>query len=503
VAEIPVTESSVHQALNALNRIEAEHDRATKIEILASLKDNDVARWMFSVDCPSNRRLGIRVSEETSRIYVGTAKAPEMEDRFERLKSIVSQVLSNELSKQNAKDAIELLLHECSHTNNFREGVWYTRLINHGMRLGLPMRAVAEVWPELRLTSTMPFARSVVDHNGSLSERKLRQIGYPCVAEPIVGGVIASAVLTKTDPHITAFGGRRLPACQGWADALRRAISEDAPAVIVNGEFVVANVEGGTVRKGRKEKAAQLCRVGMVEKSGLVDAESELTFIIYDIYPVTSLASGVFKLEYGHTRAGKFCRSSLLASIATKMQEIAPQLKTEVIDQTVCRDEDALVEAHQKHMVQGYSGSIIKPCHSILRFEPSDCLYKWKEVRKQVGYILSVYRMREAVCVEVFVHETNCTQHLHIPTDKLQEWFADHMESLTGYAVEFTETPVCTETNQKWRLLSRLLPKREPLSLVQMTALGEKFGVGVNPSKKRMPISMFTEASCALGVDEE
>lgn len=503
MSEIPVTEDPLHVALNTFNLIEAEKNKTAKISLLNSLKENEIARWFFLIDCPANRRLGIRVCDENARIYAGTAKPAEMNTRFDRFRVLVNSLLQADVNKATTKEEIEKLLQECSYTDLFREGVWYTRLINHGMRLSLPAKAIAECWPELRITSTMPYARSVLNADGSVSQRKLQQIGMPCVAEPIIGGVLASIIVAGDDSHVTAFGGRVLPVAQAWADLARKALGEDVPKIVINGEFVADCLAEGSPYRSQKERAAQICREGIHCTSDVCkkSALSELTFVAYDVFTVASMTTGMFKVPYGHSGEKTMCRSTIVSGLVKRCQSISPDVRMEVAQQSLCHDISDVELAHRQHRRSGSAGTIIKPCAAFVRFEPSDGLFKWKEIRTHVGYILSVYNIKDTVGIEVFVPETNATQHVSVPTRPLEEWFRTHMNSLDGYAVEYTEVhrpdsrPLC--------ILKKLRADKDPISGVQMAALGNKFGIATMTKAERISLNQFSKAAAFLSPADE
>lgn len=497
MADIPVTDAPIHKALNALVLIEKAKTRAEKVDILNSLADNQVARWMFAVDCPSNRRLGIRVGDEDSRTYAGTALPNEMEKRFKLLQDIVDRLLNNDMCKLEAKEQLESLLKSCSYTNVFYEGVWYTRLINHGMRLGLTASSIADVWPELRMKSTLPYARSILNAEGTVSSNKVSRIHFPCVAEPIIGGVMASIVVTPSESYTTAFGGRRLTTTQIWADAVSKALKE-CPPMVVNGEFIAKKTDEGTVRKGAKERALFLCREGLLDASNTCAdaAKNELVFVAYDAYTLDSLRTGIFKLKYGSQDSTEFCRSHIVQSVVKRVANEG--LSIMQADQIVCDDLKDLEEAHKVHIAQGYAGTIIKPCTAPILFKPSDCLFKWKDTKNKLGYILSVYAMKDTVGMEVFVPETNGSVHISIPTRALKDWCHLHSDSLQGYAVDFTEI---TTDSGVYRALAKLRSDKQPLPDVQMFSIGQRFGVDTSPVS-RMPQKQFSSAASLLTVSE-
>ena len=494
MSDIPVTDAPIHQALNALNRIEAEKNRAAKVAILQELKDNAVAQWMFYIDNPANRRLGIKVDDEMSRIYSGTAKPDEMTDRFIRIQAIVTELLQAKITKTEAKVELENLLVACSYTALFNEGLWYTRLINHGLRLGLPAVAVSDCWPELKVTSTLPYARSLLDSNDRVSERKASQIQYPCVAEPIIGGVLASVIIAGDTSYVTAFGGRKIACVQPWSDAIKQVFT-DTPPVVVNGEFLTNAAYSGTVKTGQRERAAQICKSGLFcsDEDCIKTAQQELLFIIYDVYTASSLQTGIFNLPYGTAQSQMFCRSTILTAIAK--QACRPTTKIHVVEQIICSNLDDLEDAHRYHLTQGFAGSIIKPCGAPIRFRPSECLFKWKETKKQTGYILSVFPIKETIGVEVFVPETNMTEHLHIPTKPLKDWFQVNKDVLNGYAVEFKETS--TDGMSKMCILTKLVANKTPLTEIQIAALSERFGISLNETET-MSLLQFQKAAALL-----
>ena len=496
MADIPVTDAPVHKALNALVLIDKAKTRAEKVEILQSLADNPVARWLFAIDCPSNRRLGIKVGDEDSRTYAGTALPNEMEKRFNAIQSVVDKLLNNEMCKTEAREELESILKACSYTNVFYEGVWYTRLINHGMRLGLTASSIADVWPELRMKSTLPYARSILAADGTLAQSKVSKIQFPCVAEPIIGGVMASLVVTKDVAYTTAFGGRRVAATQAWADATKEALKE-CPPMVINGEFIAKKTDEGTVRKGAKERALHLCREGLLESAAYSEsAKEELIFVAYDAYTVDALRTGMFKLMYGSHETHEFCRSHIVQSVVQRVSRMG--LSIIQADQVVCADFSDLEETHKAHIAQGYAGTIIKPCSAPMLFRPSEFLFKWKETRKKVGYILSVYAIKDTVGMEVFVPDTNGSVHISIPTRALKDWCRIHSDNLHGYAVDFTE--VITDSSV-YRALARLRSDKEPLTDVQMVAIGQRFGFEAR-SSLRMPQRQFSSAASLLTVNE-
>lgn len=496
MADIPVTDAPVHKALNALVLIEKAKTRAEKVEILQGLADNQVARWMFSIDCPSNRRLGIKVGDEDSRTYAGTALPNEMEKRFSALQRIVDKLLANIICKAEAKEELEAILKSCSYTNMFYEGIWYTRLINHGMRLGLTASSIADVWPELRMKSTLPYARSILSADGTLAQGKVAKIQFPCIAEPIIGGVMASLVVTEDEAYTTAFGGRRVSATQAWADAAKEALKA-CPPMVINGEFITKKTDEGTVRKGAKERALDLCREGFLDQSAHSEsAREELIFVAYDAYTVDALRTGMFKLMYGSHETKEFCRSHIVQSVVRRVESLG--LPIIQADQMICADFNDLEEAHKVHIAQGYAGTIIKPCYAPMLFRPSDFLFKWKETRKKVGYILSVYAIKDTVGMEVFVPDTNGSVHISIPTRALKDWCRIHSDNLQGYAVDFTE--VITDSSV-YRALVKLRSDKEPLTNVQMVSIGQRFGVEAT-SSNRMPQRQFSSAASMLTASE-
>lgn len=493
MSEIPVTDAPIHQVLNALNRIEAEKHRTKKIEILQELKDNQIAQWMFYIDSPVNRHFGIKVSTEATRLYSGTAKPDEMLTRFEQFQQILEKLLQLKITKQDALEQLEHLLESCSYTELFREGVWYTRLINNGLRLGLPTSAVTECWPDLKITSTLPYARSILDTTGSVSEHKRKQIQYPCVAEPIVGGILASVIVVNSNSYVTAFGSRKIPCLQPWADTLASFLM-DAPPLVINGEFITKKAYDGLSRTKQRERVIQLCKTSIFNQDDNTDqAKQELVFIIYDIFTLVSLHTGMFTLPYGHAKESSFCRSTILSALAKKASHLDVTIRC--VHQILCFNFDDLEEAHRFYLTQGFAGSIIKPCKAPIVFRPSECLFKWKETKKQIGYILSIFHIKETIGIEVFVPDTGMTEHLYIPNKDVRDWFQEHKNNLNGYAVEFKATS--TEGTAKLCVLTKLVATQEPLSDVQIAALSERFGIALN-SAEQMSLKQFQTAAYDL-----
>ena len=497
MSEIPVTDAHIHQALNALNRIEAEKQRNKKVSILQELKNNPIAQWLFYIDSPVNRHFGIKVNSEYSRIYSGTAKPDEMFARFEQIKQVIEKLLQLKITKNLAATQLEQLLAECSYTELFREGIWYTRLINHGLRLGLPTVAITECWPDLKITSTLPYARSILDAAGNVSEHKRKQIQYPCVAEPIVGGVLASIVIVNNDAYATAFGSRKIACLQPWADILASFLV-DTPPLVINGEFITKQAYMGLSRTKQKERVINICKNSIFDTNTCTDqATDELIFVIYDIYTLASLRTGIFNLPYGHVQDTAFCRSTILSALSKKATNSGIAIKC--INQIVCFNFDDIEEAHRFYLTQGFFGNIIKPCKAPLIFKPSNSLFKWKETKKQLGYILSVFHIKETIDIEVFVPETGITEHLHVPNKDIRDWFQEHKNSLNGYAVEFKET--ATEGTSKLCVLTKLLATKEPLSDIQIAALSERFGI-ILTETEQMSLKQFQSAASTLAKDD-
>lgn len=144
-----------------LSEIASTSSRKSRIALLRTLKDSEVAHFLFDVETNSGIVFAaVAVEDAPDRYYEGLLRDSAFDARFEEFKKLVGKLSSGRLVGKEASDAIELFLRSATNEHPAFEARWYAQAINRNLRIGLPDSEVCGVWPDLSPAEVVERVRS-------------------------------------------------------------------------------------------------------------------------------------------------------------------------------------------------------------------------------------------------------------------------------------------------------------------------------------------------------
>jgi len=424
---------SLTSAIKCLSYLEETSKRSEKAELLRSAADNPILKELFK---RTQTTYGLTLKmPELPKMASAFSTSYSMEDEWQTFLMLLDELSDRKLTGQDAVDTIHRFLHAVDPTR----GIWYGRVINRDLRIGVNVATFGEVWPDLR----SKFAVSLADKFDSTVE-----LNYPVAVETKLDGLRITLVFTDGKGVAKTRSGKE------YNEVLEHILSSLGPVVqtgAADGEIMAdwektgpLSTYGGKRYKSPWGKTSAMLKTGMskgvfnpdrITPEMWVELRRDLKFWAFDqmTLDVYDPAIALDKTPF-HER-----RTKLVATV----QKTGDDSPIKLMEQIIVHNRQELDDAHTYFLAQEHEGSMIKMLDAPYFPDRTSAMLKRKELEFIDGVILEVlpgngrnakwagsYRVRLTSGAE-----TSCN--IRGDANRQDHW--DRREELRGMHIEMTQ----------------------------------------------------------------
>ncbi len=360
---------SYQEALLVLDQLEQMGTkRKPKLALLEAKKDNEDLQTMFLRAYDWEETFGLRVkffklddviSQRTKPLFGSAAK--DTTSPWNAFNLLLNKYRDRLLTGKAAKDAWGQLALRLSD----RERVWFSRIINRDLKIGIDRTTIEKVWPDLIRPFGVQLAREVIDKDGvnvmdSIPNEKDPWMQWPVLLEPKLDGMRVVIEYDPKGPTCTAFSreGHVLPYVQDIMDSLAEYLVQhlDEPFWIDTEAFY-------------KDWNTTLSLVKKEEISA--EERSKLVFHCFDM-PHT------LKLDERPLRVRRLMLFLLFKQTAKRKETFAGHPNFAVLTNAKAENMEELFVVYNKQLDDGHEGCMVKFLESPYRAKRTNAWLKLK-----------------------------------------------------------------------------------------------------------------------------
>jgi len=373
----------LENAIRCLENLANTSKRNEKKALLSSAAKNPILKEFFTRAYDWKITYGISYKEPKTLPKMASAFGPNynVSEEWDIFLEILDQLASRGLTGLSAVETIDRFIKVVPP----ERAVWYIRVINRDLRVGVNVNTFGEIWPDLRSS----FAVSLAEKFSSTTE-----INYPVAVEPKCDGLRITLVFQDGKGVGKTRSGKE------YNEVLQHIMDELGPQIgtgAVDGE-IYANWEkdgplsmyGGKRYKSPWGKTSAMLKTGYsggvfcrdrVFEEMWVELRRDLNFWAFDIMnlDVYDPAIAMDKTPFVERRAK-------LASIVNKLGDNS---STVLMPQIIASNREELDEAHVQNMDE-YEGSMIKMLDAPYFPSRTSAMLKRKEEEFLDGVIIEV-----------------------------------------------------------------------------------------------------------------
>ena len=374
---------SLTSAILCLSYLEETPKRSEKKELLQSAADNPVLKELFrrTYDWQTTYGLTLKMPE-LPKMASAFSESYSIEDEWQTFLMLLDSLADRKLTGQDAVDTIHRFLHAVDPTR----GIWYGRVVNRDLRVGVNVATFGDVWPDLR----SKFGVSLADKFDSSVE-----LPYPVATETKLDGLRITLVYTDGKGVAKTRSGKE------YNEVLEHILSSLGPVVktgAADGEIMAdwaktgpLSTYGGKRYKSPWGKTSAMLKTGTskgvfnpdrVTPEMWAELRRDLKFWVFDqmtldVYdPAIAIDNTPF-----HER-----RAKLEKTVAATGDDSPIRL----MEQIIVNNRQELDDAHTLFLAQEHEGSMIKLLDAPYFPDRTSAMLKRKELEFIDGIILEV-----------------------------------------------------------------------------------------------------------------
>jgi ATP-dependent DNA ligase len=375
---------NLENAIRCLENLGDTTKRNEKKALLASAAENPVLKEFFKRAYDWQTTYGLNYKEPKSLPKMAAAFGPnyDLAEEWSVFLTLLDELAARKLSGTDALETINRFIFAV-HPDR---AIWYARVLNRDLRVGVNVNTFGEVWPDLRSA----FAVSLAEKFSSTTE-----LTYPVAVEPKYDGLRITLVFQDGKGVGKTRSGKE------YNEVLQHIMDELGPHVgtgAVDGEIYAEwATTGETAMYGGKRYKSPWGKTSAMLKTGYSDGvfkpervsddmmfelQRDLKFWAFDTMTldVYDPAIGVDKTPFVERRAK-------LVSLVNKLPSNACTI---IMPQDIASNREELDELHVTHMVNEHEGSMIKMLDAPYFPSRTAVMLKRKEEEFIDGVILEV-----------------------------------------------------------------------------------------------------------------
>jgi hypothetical protein len=374
----------LEQAIKCLANLEDTTKRNVKKDLLRSAADNPFLKEFFkrAYDWQTTYGLVYKQPElpKAKAIFGATYSIAEEWDVF---LAILDALAARELTGQEAITNLDNFMHIV----DSERAMWYGRVLNRDLRVGVNVNTFGEVWPDLRSVFAVSLAEKFNCNTTELS--------YPVAVEPKYDGLRITLVFRDGQGVARTRSGKE------YNDVLRFVLAELGPLVgdgAVDGEIYadwessgVLSTYGGKRYKSPWGKTSAMLKTGTsggyfnpdrVSEGMWGELDDELKFWAFDCMSldVYDPAIAMDKTPFSQRRD----------NLAFLVGELGEDAHTILMPQIIASNREELDLAHVHYMKAEHEGSMIKSLDAPYLPSRTAVMLKRKEEEFIDGVILEI-----------------------------------------------------------------------------------------------------------------
>lgn len=370
-------------AIKCLSYLEETSKRSEKAELLRSAADNPILKELFKRTYDWQTTYGLTLKmPELPKMASAFSTSYSMEDEWQTFLMLLDELSDRKLTGQDAVDTIHRFLHAVDPTR----GIWYGRVINRDLRVGVNVATFGQVWPDLR----SKFAVSLADKFDSNVE-----LNYPVAVETKLDGLRITLVFTDGKGVAKTRSGKE------YNEVLEHILSALGPVVgtgAIDGEIMAdwaksgpQSTYGGKRYKSPWGKTSAMLKTGTskgvfnpdrVTPEMWDELRRDLKFWVFD-----QMTLDVYDPAIALDKTPFHARRTKLTKTVGATGQFSP---IRLMKQTIANNRTELDEAHADFLAQEHEGSMIKMLDAPYFPDRTSAMLKRKELEFIDGIILEV-----------------------------------------------------------------------------------------------------------------
>lgn len=459
--------STVQEALETFDKIEATSKRTEKAKLLMSLKDNKAAKAL------------ILLAMGRDQFYVKPPKLSAVKpyksiafktygEAYDEFVILTKRLISGEATGNLARNEVECFLYQAKHMRLAQK--WFHAVLAKKLRMGVDT-SIQKVWPGLIVPFGCAKGIALIEQKtGKIVARAAKMIDFSDIvySQPKKDGfnITYRCNLMTGKGTAVSSDNMELPVLKPWADAiakelsnlaLERAFDDPNNIIEVNGEAEAVfnpKIDGKKWKSGWG-KASALVKLGMkktgFDASAITEAQykllqNDLRITLYDIYPERAHVEEV-AIEYHR-------RYHVIGSIVFNLKQNARKHSEkmpyninakciDVIESVRCKNQKALAQQHNIWFSNGEEGSIVRMDSTPVKADSKwrGNYVKWKEHSKFDCVIVGVEegngrnagRAGAFVC---YIPKTKKFTNITVPNDAARAAVWKVKDKIAGWGLE-------------------------------------------------------------------